>query len=375
MHGEFMGVWSETWREIWQPLIEQPVGENDEGLREDIFCELYRELAKALRKPVESAAVALLLGDAIALREVFEDAARRAEPNVAHERVKEAHDQSDAEEAATAEQKRSRLEATLSGLLGRPGAPLLDAQLQQHARDDAKVETAWKRAVEKTINDAQASRESFESTTARDIAGERALVGFFEAVHGILEDFETPGDDKLTNRYFNLLAAFIEKFSLRYDLRRPCMLCPTLPGVFASLVRDLRALTNQDPHLDSLMKDFENALRDLRTDSSDARIRICIQKEVILLEALGQNFPGVTEDTLGAICGQIKTWPHAKVQEAIKDLYRFTNKYPGIRHPGDPASALRLIDMRDLVAVSILLTGFTPYLTTALDADIVYRGT
>ena len=43
------------------------------------------------------------------------------------------------------------------------------------------------------------------------------------------------GDQALSNRYFNLLSGFIDKFSLRYDLRRPCMLCPTLPGLFASL--------------------------------------------------------------------------------------------------------------------------------------------
>ena len=63
--------------------------------------------------------------------------------------------------------------------------------------------------------------------------------------------------DELSNRYFNLLAGFIDKFSLRYDLRRPCTLCPTLPGMFASLVRDLRVLTSQDTHLDTLMKEFE----------------------------------------------------------------------------------------------------------------------
>ena len=42
MRGEFIGVWSETWREIWLPLIDH------EDVAEDIFCELYRELARAL---------------------------------------------------------------------------------------------------------------------------------------------------------------------------------------------------------------------------------------------------------------------------------------------------------------------------------------
>ena len=42
MRGEFIGVWSETRREIWLPLIDQ------EGVPDDIFCELYRAPAPAL---------------------------------------------------------------------------------------------------------------------------------------------------------------------------------------------------------------------------------------------------------------------------------------------------------------------------------------
>ena len=44
MRGEFIGVWSETWREIWLPLTDK------EDIPEDIFCELYRALAPALRE-------------------------------------------------------------------------------------------------------------------------------------------------------------------------------------------------------------------------------------------------------------------------------------------------------------------------------------
>ena len=281
MHGECIGVWSETWREIWLPLIEQPLAEDDEGLPEDIFCELYRALAPALSP-----------------RPSVEDL-----------------------------------------------ADIIDNPVQSH--------------------------EAFEATTASDLAGEGALVGFFEAVHDALEEL---GGDELTNRYFILLSGFIDKFNLRYDLRRPCIFCPTLPGVFSSLVRDLRALTNQDPHLDALMKDFEDAVRDLRHDGSDRRIKTCIQKQVNLLEAIGCAAPGVTGTTLGAICNQVGTWPHEKLKEAMKNLYGFASDYPGIRHGGTPASALRAVDMRDMVAMSILLTGFTPYLESRLSADAIFGG-
>lgn len=284
MRGEFIGVWSETWREIWQPLIEQPMGDDDEGVPEDIFCELYRTLTPALSS------------------------------------------QSSAQELAD------------------------------------------------IIDDPVQSRETFERITTADFAGEQSLVGFFEAVHSTLEEFESSGDDALTNRYFILLEEFIDKYSLRYDLRRPCILCPTLPGVFASLVRELRLLTSQDAHLDTLMKEFEDAVRDLRHDCSDSRIKTCIQKQVNLVEAIGRSFPGVTGTTLGRICDQVGTWPHEKLKAAMKALYGFASDYPGIRHGGTPASALRTVDMRDMVAMSILLTGFMPYLESRLSAKAIFGG-
>ena len=281
MRGELIGVWSETWREIWLPLIEQPLVEDDEGLPEDIFCELYRALAPALspRPSVEN----------------------------------------------------------LADIIGNPVR----------------------------------SREAFEASTANDLAGERVLVDFFEAAHDALEEL---GGDELTNRYFNLLTVFVGKFSLRYDLRRPCVLCPTLPGLFASLVRDLRALANQDLHLDQLMKEYEDAVRDLRFGCTDGRIKTCIGKQFMLLEAIGALDPDVTGNTLGDMCEQLNSWPHATIKGALKKLYGFASDYPGIRHGSRAKGVLRAIEMRDMVAMSILLTGFTPYLERRLSADAIYGG-
>ena len=275
MRGEFLGVWSETWREIWLQLIDH------QDVPEDIFCELYRELAKALKSP----------------------------PSV----------------------------EDLAGIIDNP----------------------------------LRSRQRFEQTRSEHLAGERELVAFFEAAHDALEDL---GRDELTNRYFNLLSGFIDKFSLRYDLRPPCILCPTLPGLFASLVRDLRALASQDQNLDRLMTEYEDAARDLRFGCTDGRIKTCIGKQFMLLEAIAALDPGVTKNTLGDMCGQLNSWPHATIKEALKKLYGFASDYPGIRHGSRAKGALRAIEMRDLVAMSILLTGFTPYLERRLSADAIYGG-
>lgn len=225
--------------------------------------------------------------------------------------------------------------------------------------------------VAQVTGDVEQARNEFRKTKASDLGGEGELVAFLEGSFEILEEL---GGDPLANAYFVLLASFLERFGLRYDLRRPCRLCPTLQGVFSSLVWELRELTAQDAHLDSLMKDFESSVRDVHGDSSDGRIKTCIQKQMNLLEAIGRQRPGVTGTTLGAICNEVGSWPHEKVKEAMKALYAFTNDYPGIRHGGTPGNALRAIEMRDLVAVSILLAGFTPYLSHQIDADLVYRG-
>ena len=182
------------------------------------------------------------------------------------------------------------------------------------------------------------------------------------------------GGDALSNRYVNLVQAFIEKYNLRYDLRRPFSLHPTISGVFTQLVSQLKQATSSDAHLNGIMGDFEESFRDLKAGATPARIKACISRQANLLEAIGQIAPNVTGNTLGAICDQVGTWPHDKLKESVKCMYKFSNEYPGIRHAGTPASQVREMDMRDLVAVSVVLTGFAPYLTDRLDPAVIYGG-
>jgi hypothetical protein len=123
------------------------------------------------------------------------------------------------------------------------------------------------------------------------------------------------------------------------------------------------------------MKEFESAVRDLHSDSSEGKIKTCIQKQINLLEAVGGKCPAVTAGELGGMCSQLPYWPHTAVSESLKKLYGFTSDYPGIQHGGNPGGVRLSIEMRDMVAMCVLLTGFSPYLTDKLNADLVYRGT
>jgi hypothetical protein len=170
----------------------------------------------------------------------------------------------------------------------------------------------------------------------------------------------------------NRVDSFLKRYSLRYDLRRPLTLHPTLAGIFASLVKELRSISLRDAHLQALLSEFEEALRDLKTDLTQTRIKTCLQKQFNLLEAVGSTFPGVTQQTLGDMAGQINSWPHATIRESLKRLYGFRSDYPGLGHAGNPAGVLRELDARDVVAIGVMLAGFVPYLSDQLDSRIVY---
>jgi hypothetical protein len=221
------------------------------------------------------------------------------------------------------------------------------------------------------VQDPARSRDKFATTSTADLDGEKSAVSFLEDVHSVLTDL---GGDALSGYYFNLLGAFVGKFSLRYDLQTPCILCPTLPGVFASLLRDLRMIAARDADLKKRMDEFEESVHDLRYGCTEGRIKTCINKNVMLLEGMGSVCPGVTKKTLGDMCDQLGSWPHATVREALKKLYGFTSDHSGVTHGSiKKGMPRRDVDMRDMIAMSILLIGFTPYFAQ-INAEAIYRG-
>jgi hypothetical protein len=213
--------------------------------------------------------------------------------------------------------------------------------------------------------------EAFQAVSSSDFISESQLVAFLEAASGVLDDFACEG---LTDLYFELLESFVEKFSLRYDLRRPCLLVPTLAGIFSSLMSYVAAVACEDTHLGALFEEFESSLSDLHSDRSEVRIKTVIQKQFNLLEGMGARHPNATKHTLGAIADELETWPHAELRNALKGVYKFGCDYPGIRHGGRQGNALGKVATRDLVGVGILLIGFIPYLSDGLDCEAIFRG-
>jgi len=221
------------------------------------------------------------------------------------------------------------------------------------------------------LDDPIEARKAFRTTKASALRGELAVIEFLERAHKPINEL---GGDPLSNRYFLLIERFIETYSLRYDLRRPFSLHPTLPGVFARLIRELRLAVAHDPALLALLREFDEAVRNLKGDPTSGKIKTCILKEMNFLEAITKRCPGITAGTLGGMCDQVGTWPHATIKDAAKKMYGFASDYPGIRHGGNPAGALREIEMKDMIAVSVLLAGFMPYLSDMLNSDNIYNG-
>jgi hypothetical protein len=309
MRGDLKSAWPYVWSDIWVRLYET------KGTPVELFSELYAALMPRPRPP-----------------------AAPPEPTVFDADGKMA----DTNEMAAAASFQEAMEA--------------------YNRERLSYEQALTAEPEKART---WLREGLQTTLRTEAHAVAALEKAFTKINDI-------GGDALSNRYVNLVESFIEKYNLRYDLRRPFSLHPTISGVFTQLICQLKGATLSDAHLNTIMLEFEDSFRDLKAGITPARIKACISRQANLLEAIGQIAPNVTGNTLGAICDQVGTWPHEGLKESAKSIYKFSNQYPGIRHAGTPATQIREIELRDLIAVSVLLAGLTPYLTDRMSSEAIY---
>jgi hypothetical protein len=222
--------------------------------------------------------------------------------------------------------------------------------------------------VAEVTSSPELATEAFYKIDATYFASEAALVRFLENARETFAEY----DEILAVRYQLLLTAFVAKFNLRYIVETDGSITPTIPGVFGSVFEELTAIGNADGDLRAGLNDVILAFRDLKADRSEARIRTYVHRWANLLELLATRHPEATQNTLGAACKELKTWPHKTIMNSLSVLYGFTSDYPGIRHAGNAASRLRDLDMRDMIAMTVLFSGYLPYLNEQINWDDMY---
>lgn len=220
---------------------------------------------------------------------------------------------------------------------------------------------------EEIRNDPALARARFLALKGTDFASESDIVTFLETAHEVIADYDLPGYEDFFKR---LLRDFLRKYNLRYRLDEPFSLRFLLPGSFTNLYAELHRLNAANPHLASLLADFEHAFDAYVRKQSEANLKTCIAKASNFAEGLASATHG-SPGTLGALCDHLADWPHDKVKESLKNLYKFCSDYPGIRHAGTPASALRALSSKDLTVASLLLMSFSGYLSPIVDERAV----
>ena len=91
---------------------------------------------------------------------------------------------------------------------------------------------------EDVIADPGRARRAFRRWLATGVGTESAALAVLDRAHGVIEAY---GDAAYVAAYVSRVERVIEKFNLRYDPCLPFGLHPTLPGVFAALMRAVQA--------------------------------------------------------------------------------------------------------------------------------------
>lgn len=224
--------------------------------------------------------------------------------------------------------------------------------------------------LEEIRNDPIKARQRFLSLKGTDFTSESDIVLFLEDVYTLIDDYEVPS---LTDLYQRLLRNALRKFNLRYRLDPPFTLRFMLPGSFANLYDELQHVNSSHSSLADRLTDFEKAFDRFARTQDDTDLRHCIHMASNYVEGLASVTSGIpaTGNTLGALVKVLTDWPHDKVRESLVNLYHFCSDYPGIRHPGTPASAHRALAIRDATMACLLLLSFAGYLSPNFDERAV----
>jgi hypothetical protein len=208
-------------------------------------------------------------------------------------------------------------------------------------------------------NDPVLAEQQFMETQSSAFGSERLLVHFFSEAHSIIVEFGMPD---LTRLYESLLAAFFERYNLRFRVGYPFEIVVDPGALFCSMIDAVASRTSPDPHLQLLDSHLKRAFDLLAREGKLPEVHKCIAQASIYVEGIAGSMPGLKPGSLGDLVKKMPDiWPHAGVREAISSLYGFCSNYPNIRHAGNPESRLRELELRDAIIIPMVLMAFSGY--------------
>lgn len=180
----------------------------------------------------------------------------------------------------------------------------------------------------------------------------------------------------LEQNFERLVRGFIKKYNLNYYLSPKFRLCLDLYGIQNFLVQTIVEIANGDSNVRRQLDDLAHALMVCQIEAKSGNIATCINRYCLLLEAVAvSHHPAMSGQTLSQYISTSIHWPHHALRNAARNFYGFASDYPGIRHGGNPDSALRELDHRDLLSATTLMSGFSVYLyDTNIGESIVNGG-
>lgn len=220
--------------------------------------------------------------------------------------------------------------------------------------------------LERAMSDPAFAEQLVSSLSAHDFESESCICGALTKLYVVLGDV---AGSNLASRYLELLKQFIDRYSLRYYVDDEARLWISFSGLASALFWQLRLSAEGDDHIVQQLNSFEQALADCLAEPGETRIKTVIQKQVNVLEAFGAAHSGTSKMSLGTMFKSIGDWPHDSLADSARELYTFTNSYPGIRHGGTADEAKRSLDMRDLASVTLSLVGLVAYVADGLEVQ------
>jgi hypothetical protein len=143
------------------------------------------------------------------------------------------------------------------------------------AVDDYLSVATPKLQFEAIRNDTAIARDSFLALKGTDFASESDIVNFLDEARDVIADYDITGYEEL---YKRLLRDLFRKYNLRYRLDEPFKIRFLLPGSFTNLYTELHRLNVADPHLASLLADFEHAFDRYARSQDPTDLKTCIAK-------------------------------------------------------------------------------------------------